>query len=65
MLTFRPTRLAFSLSQEHRQTVIDQCTAADPRHSPLWQATNKDLANQGKSLGEILKLVEAKLEAPQ
>lgn len=42
--------------------VIDKVTAADPRHSPIWQAVAKDLPNQGKSTEEILKLVEAKLE---
>jgi pre-mRNA-processing factor 6 len=49
-------------SQERRQAVIDKCTAADPRHGPVWQTVAKDLANLGKPISEILRLVAAKLQ---
>ncbi|CED82474.1 pre-mrna splicing factor prp1 [Phaffia rhodozyma] len=47
---------------ERRQHVIDLCTAASPKHSPVWQSIAKDLSNQGRSTEEILKLVALALE---
>lgn len=48
--------------QERRKNVIDLCTAASPKHSPVWQSIAKDLRNQSKSTEEILKLVAVALE---
>lgn len=47
--------------QERQEEVIAQCEKADPHHGPVWQATLKDTANQGKSTREILELVAAEL----
>lgn len=48
-------------TSEQRQAIIDQCTAAEPRHGTVWPATAKDLVNAGKSIPEILVLVAKEL----
>jgi len=37
--------------------VRNKCVAAEPHHSPVWQAVGKDVKNARKRSREILELV--------
>ncbi|KAJ8508012.1 hypothetical protein ONZ45_g9676 [Pleurotus djamor] len=51
-------------TEEYREEVVRRCIAAEPHHSPTWQAIAKNPQNVGKSVKDILELVADALNKP-
>ncbi|GAA5982806.1 hypothetical protein JCM11641_004630 [Rhodosporidiobolus odoratus] len=49
-------------TEEHRQSLLEKCVAADPHHGTVWPTVTKDPTNVGKDLPALLELASQVIE---
>ncbi|GAA5838789.1 hypothetical protein JCM11251_006739 [Rhodosporidiobolus azoricus] len=49
-------------TEEHRQSLLEKCIAADPHHGHVWPSIAKDPKNLGKDLAALLDLASQVVE---
>ena len=49
-------------TDEKKEDIISQCTAADPKDGEIWSRVARDPRNFGKSVEEVLKMVMKELQ---